>query len=151
MFTALRASSPFNSDPGPVVPVVRLEGVIARAARLGRGLSLAAVEGALEKAFRTRRAAAVALIVNSPGGSPVQARLIHDRIRALAEENDKTVLVFCEDVAASGGYMIACAGDELFADSSSIVGSIGVIGAGFGAHDALSRLGLERRVYTSGA
>lgn len=142
---------PFLSAPRPVVPVVRLEGVIGRSGgRAGRGLSLAGVEAGLERAFQSGKAEAVALVINSPGGSPVQSRLIHDRIRALAEEHAKRVLVFCEDVAASGGYMLACAGDEIFVDESSIVGSIGVIGAGFGAAEALDKLGLERRVYTAG-
>ncbi len=133
-----------------LVPVVRLDGVVGRAGRLARGLSLTGVEDAIEKAFGMTRASAVAVVVNSPGGSPVQSRLIHDRIRALAEEKQKRVLVFCEDVAASGGYMLACSGDEIFADESSLIGSIGVIGAGFGAHEALAKLGLERRVYTAG-
>ncbi len=141
---------PFLPDPKPLTPLVRLEGEIGRGGRFGRGLNLAAIENALERAFRTPSASAVAIVVNSPGGSPVQSRLIHDRIRALAEENDVPVFVFCEDVAASGGYMIACAGDEIFADESSILGSIGVVGAGFGAHEALTKLGLERRVFTAG-
>ena len=151
MWTEIKKASPIHRDPGPVVAMLRLEGVIARGAgRGGRGLSLAGVETALDKAFGLSRAAAVALVINSPGGAPVQSRMIHDRIRALAEEKNREVLVFCEDVAASGGYMIACAGDEIYADTSSIVGSIGVIGAGFGAHEALAKLGLERRVYTAG-
>jgi serine protease SohB len=95
-------------------------------------------------------APAVALIVNSPGGSPVQSRLIHERIRALAKTHEKTVFVFCEDLAASGGYLIAVAADEIWADASSIVGSIGVVGAMFGAHEAIEKLGIERRVYTAG-
>ncbi len=113
-------------------------------------LSLAAVAPALERAFSNKRAPAVAISVNSPGGSPVQSRLIHKRIRDLAEEKDKPVLVFAEDVAASGGYMIATAGDEIIADPSSIIGSIGVISAGFGFVDAIRKLGIERRVYTAG-
>lgn len=140
----------FNRKTKPTIPLVRLEGVIGRAGRFSRGLSLAGVEAALDKAFGVKKAPAVAVTVNSPGGSPVQSRLIHDRIRSLAAEKSKRVLVFCEDVAASGGYMLACAGDEIFVDESSLVGSVGVIGAGFGAHNALARLGLERRVYTAG-
>ena len=133
----------------PVVPLVRLEGTIAAGSRQA-SLNLARVERLLAKAFSDSRAEAIAISINSPGGSPVQSRLIHDRIRALATEKDKTVLVFCEDVAASGGYWIACAGDEIFADPASIVGSIGVINAGFGLTEAMSRLGIERRVKTAG-
>lgn len=145
-----RRTLPFLPDPAPLTPLVRLEGEIGRGGRFARGLSLAGVDTALERAFRTPDAAAVAIVVNSPGGSPVQSRMIHDRIRALAEENEVPVFVFCEDVAASGGYMLACAGDEVFADESSIIGSIGVVGAGFGAHGALEKLGLERRLFTAG-
>lgn len=133
----------------PVVPLVRLEGVIAAGGRQGM-LNLAKLERLLDKAFSNARAPAIALAINSPGGSPVQSRLIHDRIRALAAEKDKPVLVFCEDLAASGGYMIACAGDEIFADPASVVGSIGVISAGFGFTDAMEKLGVERRVKTAG-
>jgi len=111
----------------PIVPVVRLHGVIGQTSPFRTGLTLSSVAQSLERAFSIKRAPAVALIVNSPGGSPVQARLIYTRIRALAEEHSKEVLVFIEDVAASGGYMIAIAGDEIIADPSSIVGSIGVV------------------------
>ena len=107
-------------------------------------------EKALAKAFAIKSAPAVALLVNSPGGSPVQSKLIHDRVRALAAQKDKKVLVFCEDVAASGGYMIACAGDEIYCDASSLLGSIGVISASFGFHEALGKLGIERRIRTAG-
>ncbi|MCP2678425.1 S49 family peptidase [Maricaulaceae bacterium NA33B04] len=138
----------FGSD-APEVPLVRLEGMIASGGRQG-ALNLARVEKLLEKAFSHNDAPAIAISVNSPGGSPVQSRLIHDRIRALASEKDKTVLVFCEDLAASGGYWIACAGDEIFADPASIVGSIGVINAGFGFTEAMEKLGVERRVKTAG-
>lgn len=134
---------------GPLVPIVRLEGVIAPGGR-GNALNLAKVEKLLARAFAPGSAAAVAILVNSPGGSPVQSKLIHDRIRALAEEKDKTVLVFCEDVAASGGYMIACAGDEIFCDASSIMGSIGVISASFGFTGAMEKIGVERRLRTAG-
>ncbi len=135
---------------GPVIPVVRMSGPIGMATPLRPGLSLAAVSGALKKAFAMKKAPAVAILVNSPGGSPVQSYQIHDRIRALAAENDKPVLVFIEDVAASGGYLIALAGDEIFANPSSIVGSIGVVAAGFGFDKAIDKLGVSRRVYTSG-
>lgn len=148
--TVLKKLMFWRSD-AVTIPILRLEGVIGRGGRLGRsGLSFAGVEDALERAFGVRSAPAVAVVINSPGGSPVQSRLIHDRIRVLAEEHGKRVLVFCEDVAASGGYMLACAGDEIFADESSMVGSIGVIGAGFGLTGALEKLGVERRVYTAG-
>lgn len=133
-----------------VIPVVRLQGTIGMVTPLRPGLSLATVSQPLEKAFSMKKAPAVALIVNSPGGSPVQSRLIFKRIRDLAEENEKDVLVFVEDVAASGGYMIALAGNEIYADPSSIVGSIGVVAAGFGFPELLKKIGVERRVYTAG-
>jgi signal peptide peptidase SppA len=134
---------------GPVIPVVRLHGVIAAEPRPGR-LNIAAVAPLLKRAFAMKSAPAVAIIVNSPGGSPVQSRLIAKRIRDLADENAKPVLVFVEDAAASGGYFIATAGDEIIADPSSIVGSIGVIFAGFGFVEAIGKLGVERRVHTAG-
>lgn len=135
---------------GHVVPVVRFSGAIGMATPLRPGLSLAAVAGALEKAFQLSKLPTVAILINSPGGSPVQSSLIFKRIRQLAEENKKKVYVFCEDVAASGGYYLAIAGDEIYADASSIVGSIGVISQSFGFVDAIKKLGVERRVYTSG-
>jgi len=134
---------------GPVIPVVRLQGVIASEPRPGR-LNIASVAPLLKRAFAIKSAPAVAIIVNSPGGSPVQSRLIAKRIRDLADETGKPVLVFVEDAAASGGYFIATAGDEIIADPSSIVGSIGVIFAGFGFVEALEKLGVERRVHTAG-
>jgi len=134
----------------PVVPVVRLTGPIGMAAPLRPGLSLATVAAALQRAFSISRHHAVAISINSPGGSPVQSHLIFRRIRQLADERNKRVHVFCEDVAASGGYFLALAGDEIYADPSSIVGSIGVISASFGLEKAIGRLGIERRVYTSG-
>ena len=134
---------------GPVVPVVRLHGVIAAEQRPGR-LNIESVAPLLKRAFANKAAPAVAIIVNSPGGSPVQSRLIAKRIRDLADENGKPVLVFVEDAAASGGYFIATAGDEIIADPSSIVGSIGVIYAGFGFVGTLEKLGVDRRVHTSG-
>src|SRR5690606_19841581 len=133
----------------PVVPVVRLQGVIAAEQRPGR-LNIATIEPLLAKAFAMKSAPAVAIVVNSPGGSPVQSRLISKRIRDLAEQNRKTVLVFVEDAAASGGYFIAVAGDEILVDPSSIVGSIGVIMASFGFVEAIGKLGIERRVHTAG-
>jgi len=135
---------------GPVIPVVRLQGVIAADTRPGR-LNIAGVSPLLERAFKMKGADVVAIIVNSPGGSPVQSRLISKRIRDLADEHGKRALVFVEDAAASGGYFIAVGGDEIIADPSSIVGSIGVIYAGFGFEEAIAKLGVTRRVYTAGA
>ncbi|MGI9400066.1 MAG: S49 family peptidase [Rhizobiaceae bacterium] len=133
------------------IPVVRLSGMIAPpSGGFRQNLSLATVAGPLKKAFEMKKAPVVALSVNSPGGSPVQSRLIYQRIRELAEKHKKRVLVFVEDVAASGGYMIAIAGDEIIADETSIVGSIGVVSAGFGFTQAIEKIGVERRVYTSG-
>lgn len=134
----------------PVVPVVRLTGAIGLSTPLKPGLTLGSSAKLLERAFAMKKAKAVALIVNSPGGSPVQSHLIYQRIRMLAAEKNKTVIAFVEDVAASGGYMIACAADEIVADASSIVGSIGVISASFGFDKAISKLGIERRVHTAG-
>ena len=133
-----------------VVPVVRLSGVIGAVTPLRPGLTLAGIAKTLERAFATKHAKAVALVINSPGGSPVQSRQIYLRIRQLAAEKKLPVLVFVEDVAASGGYMIACAGDEIFCDPSSILGSIGVVGGGFGFQDLIKRIGVERRLYTAG-
>lgn len=136
---------------GPVVPVVRLSGVIASSSLLGgRGLSLETTAPLLRRAFGMRNAKAVALSINSPGGSPVQSALIAQRIRLLAAEKKVPVIAFVEDVAASGGYWLACAADEIIADPASIVGSIGVISSGFGFQDLLARFGIERRVHTAG-
>jgi signal peptide peptidase SppA len=136
---------------GPVVPVVRLSGVIASSGLLGnRSLSIETVAPLLRRAFDMRGAKAVALAVNSPGGSPVQSALIGQRIRLLADEKKLKVIAFVEDVAASGGYWLACAADEIVVDPHSIVGSIGVISAGFGFQDLIGRIGVERRVHTSG-
>lgn len=134
----------------PVVAVVRLSGVIGSSSPLSQAISLSSVASMLEKAFTTRHADAVAICINSPGGSPVQSTLIYKRIRSLAEEHDLPVYVFVEDVAASGGYLLALAGDEIIADESSIVGSIGVIAATFGFDRAIEKLGIDRRVYTAG-
>src|SRR5215218_8453863 len=133
-----------------VVPVVRLSGVIGAVTPLRPGLTLAGIARTLERAFATKHAKAVALVINSPGGSPVQSRQIYLRIRQLAAEKKLPVLVFVEDVAASGGYMIACAGEEIFCDPSSILGSIGVVGGSFGFQDLIKRIGVERRLYTAG-
>ncbi len=134
----------------PVVPVVRLSGVIGLASPLRPGLSIGGLARMLDRAFGIRHAKAVALVINSPGGSAVQSHLIYRRIRALAQEKTLPVIAFVEDVAASGGYMIACAADEIVCDPASIVGSVGVIGASFGFPEALRKLGIERRVYTAG-
>ncbi len=143
---------PARLRPGiAVVPVVRLSGVIGAVTPLRPGMSLAGVARTLERAFEIKNAKAVALVINSPGGSPVQSRQIYVRIRQLAAEKKLPVLVFVEDVAASGGYMIACAGDEIFCDPSSILGSIGVVGGAFGFQDLIKKIGVERRLYTAGA
>ena len=134
----------------PVVPIVRLTGVIGFSTPLRPGLSLAGVARPLERAFATRNAAAVALSINSPGGSPTQSHLIWRRIRELAQEKKRNVIAFVEDAAASGGYMIACAADEIVADPYSIVGSIGVVGGSFGFDKLIAKVGIERRLYTSG-
>jgi signal peptide peptidase SppA len=133
-----------------VVPVVRLSGVIGAVTPLRPGMTLAGIAKTLEKAFATRNARAVALVINSPGGSPVQSRQIYLRIRQLAHEKNLQVMVFVEDVAASGGYMIACAGDEIYCDPSSILGSIGVVGGSFGMTELIRKIGVERRLYTAG-
>src|ERR1044071_7855399 len=139
----------FRSDI-PVVPVVRLSGIIGFSTPLRPGLTLASVAKPLDRAFAWPHARAVALLINSPGGSAVQSHLIFQRIRQLSAEKKLPVLAFVEDVAASGGYMIASAADEIFADPSSIVGSIGVIGATFGFTKLIEKIGIERRIYTSG-
>jgi len=132
----------------PTVAVIRLQGMIASG---GRGaLNDAALAPVIEKAFARGKPAAVALEINSPGGSPVQSSLIAARIRRLAAEKDIPVIAFVEDVAASGGYWLAVAADEIYADDSSMIGSIGVISSGFGAHELMVRQGVERRIYTAG-
>jgi|SRR5947209_306600 signal peptide peptidase SppA len=142
---------PTRLRPGAaVVPVVRLSGVIGSVTPLRPGMTLAGVSRTLERAFAMKQAKAVALVINSPGGSPVQSRQIYVRIRQLATEKKLPVLVFVEDVAASGGYMIACAGDEIFCDPSSIMGSIGVVGGSFGLQELIKKIGVERRLYTAG-
>jgi serine protease SohB len=133
-----------------VVPVVRLAGIIGFTTPLRPGLTLSSVARSLERAFTWPRAKAVALVINSPGGSAVQSHLMFQRIRQLAEENARPAIAFVEDVAASGGYMIACAADEIVCDASSILGSIGVVGGTFGFNRLIEKLGIERRVYTAG-
>lgn len=138
-------------NPPPVVSVVRLTGLIAAGGGMLRGgLNLANQAAILKAAFAPKRLAAVALVVNSPGGSPVQSSLIGQRIRSHAEERKVPVIAFVEDVAASGGYWLAAAADEIIVDPSSILGSIGVVSAGFGFHEAIARLGIERRLHTQG-
>ncbi len=134
----------------PIVPVVRLTGIIGFSTPLKPGLTLTGITRALDRAFSMRHAKAVALLINSPGGSPVQSHLIFRRIRLLAEEKGLPVIAFVEDVGASGGYMIACAADEIICDASSMLGSIGVVGGSFGFDKLLEKVGIERRLYTSG-
>ena len=134
----------------PVVNHLSLSGAIGIGTPMRPALTLKSLNPLLERAFKRKGLSAVAITINSPGGSPVQSALIHARIRELAEEKKVPVIVFCEDVAASGGYWLACAGDEIYADESSVVGSIGVISAGFGFVEAIRKLGVERRVHTAG-
>lgn len=141
----------FGMGKKPMISVLRLSGVIAAAGGLGRrGLSLDALAGPIQKAFTARGTRAVALAINSPGGSPVQSALIAERIRQWAEQKDLPVYAFCEDAAASGGYWLACAADHLYAMPGSIVGSIGVVSASFGFQEAIGKIGVERRVHTAG-
>ena len=133
-----------------IIPHIRLSGVIGSAGRFKQGIDFSGQQEIIKKAFSFKKAKNIAISINSPGGSPVQSHLIHDYIRQLAKKNEKKVIVFAEDVAASGGYLIACAGNEIYANSSSIVGSIGVISASFGFQDAIKKIGIQRRVYTAG-
>lgn len=137
-------------DPAPVVSVLRLSGVIGRIGPVGGGMTLAGLERIIDRAFAPRHLKTVALAVNSPGGSPVQSAMIARRIRERAGERKVPVIAFAEDIAASGGYWLACAADEIYADENSLVGSIGVISAGFGFPALLDRYGVERRVHTAG-
>ncbi len=138
-------------DHAPTVAVLRLDGVIGRHGGIRRGgLTMADLAEPIEQAFKMPRVSAIALSVNSPGGSPVQSALIAKRIRSLAAENELPLYAFCEDVAASGGYWLACAADEIYADGASIIGSIGVVSAGFGFPALLEKIGIDRRVYTAG-
>ena len=133
-----------------IIPHIRLSGVIGSVGRFKQGIDFSGQQEIIRKAFSFKKSENIAISINSPGGSPVQSHLIHDYIRQLAKKNNKKVIVFAEDVAASGGYLIACAGDEIYANSSSIVGSIGVISASFGFQDAIKKIGIQRRVYTAG-
>ena len=133
-----------------VIPHVRLTGVIGSAGRFKQGMDLAGQRAILKKAFSIKKISHVAISINSPGGSPVQSHLIYSYIKQLAKEKKVKVIIFAEDVAASGGYLISCAGDEIYANSSSIIGSIGVISASFGFKDLIKKIGIERRVYTAG-
>jgi len=133
-----------------IVAHIKLNGVIGNAGKFKQGIDFAGQEEIIEKAFSLKKAKVVAITINSPGGSPVQSHLIYKFIRAQAKKNKKKVMVFAEDVAASGGYLIACAGDEIYANSSSIIGSIGVIYSSFGFTKLIQKIGVERRVHTAG-
>jgi signal peptide peptidase SppA len=133
-----------------IVAHIKLNGVIGNAGKFKQGIDFAGQEEIIEKAFSLKKAKVVAITINSPGGSPVQSHLIYKFIRAQAKKNKKKVIVFAEDVAASGGYLIACAGDEIYANSSSIIGSIGVIYSSFGFTELIKKIGVERRVHTAG-
>ena len=133
-----------------VIPHIRLSGIIGSAGRFKQGMDLSGQQELLRKAFSFKKPKHVAISINSPGGSPVQSHLIYSYIRQLADENKTNVIIFAEDVAASGGYFIACAGDEIYANASSIIGSIGVISASFGFKEMIKKIGVERRIYTAG-
>jgi len=132
------------------IPTLRLSGVIGQGGFMRSGLSISSLDKLIDKLFADKKSPAVALIINSPGGSPTQSSLIAEKILSKAKEKDKKILAFVEDVAASGGYWLACASDEIFIDTNSILGSIGVISPGFGFVDLIKKVGIERRVYTSG-
>jgi len=133
-----------------IVAHIKLNGVIGNAGKFKQGIDFSGQEEIIEKAFSLKKAKVVAITINSPGGSPVQSHLIYKFIRTQAKKNKKKVIVFAEDVAASGGYLIACAGDEIYANSSSIIGSIGVIYSSFGFTELIKKIGVERRVHTAG-
>ncbi len=133
-----------------IVPHIRLSGIIGSVGRFKQGINFAGQQEIIDKAFYIKKALAIAVSINSPGGSPVQSHLIYSYIKKQAKKNKKKVLVFAEDVAASGGYLIACSGDEIYANPSSIVGSIGVIYSSFGFKDLIQKIGVQRRVYTAG-
>ena len=133
-----------------IIPHIKLSGVIGNVGKFKQGIDFSGQEEIISKAFALKKAPCVAITINSPGGSPVQSHLIHDQIRSLAKKNKKKVLIFAEDVAASGGYLIACSGDEIYANQSSIIGSIGVIYSSFGFTELISKIGVQRRVYTAG-
>ena len=134
----------------PMVSVLRLNGFIGQLGPFRTGLTANGLEQAIQRAFAPKRLAAVALLINSPGGSPVQSALIATRIRAAAEKRQVPLLAFTEDVAASGGYWLALAGDEIYAEEASLLGSIGVVSAGFGVNRLIERFGIERRLHTAG-
>ena len=133
-----------------IVSHIRLRGVIGNVGKFRQGIEYVGQEDTIKKAFSVKKALAVAITINSPGGSPVQSHLIYKFIREQAKKNKKKVIIFTEDVAASGGYLIACSGDEIYANSSSIIGSIGVISASFGFKNLIEKIGVQRRVYTAG-
>ena len=133
-----------------IIPHIKLSGVIGNVGKFRQGIDFAGQEEIIKKAFSIKKAPTVAISINSPGGSPVQSHLIHDFIKSQAKKNKKKVIIFAEDVVASGGYLIACAGDEIYANQSSIVGSIGVIYSSFGFKDLIQKIGVQRRVYTAG-
>ena len=133
-----------------IIPHVKLNGVIGNVGKFKQGIDFAGQEDIILKAFSVKKAPCVAITINSPGGSPVQSHLIYNFIRQQAKKNKKKVIIFAEDVAASGGYLIACAGDEIYANSSSIIGSIGVIYSSFGFTELIKKVGVERRVHTAG-
>ena len=133
-----------------IIPVVHMNGIIGNIGGLRNGITIASIESLLEKAFKIKNSSAVAIVINSPGGSPAQSSLIYKRIKKLAKKNKTKVIFFVEDVAASGGYYIACAGDEIYVDENSIVGSIGVIHASFGFDKLIKKYGIERRIFTTG-
>ncbi|HJD58919.1 MAG TPA: S49 family peptidase [Rickettsia endosymbiont of Ceroptres masudai] len=137
-------------DSKEVIAVLRLSGVIGKVSTMQSGLTLESLNEVIEKAFKIKKLKALCLIINSPGGSPVQSELIAKRIRDLAKENKIKIYSFIEDMAASGGYWLACSGDWIYASYSSVIGSIGVVSSGFGFHEAINKLGIERRVYTEG-
>ena len=133
-----------------IVPVVYMSGIIGNIGALRNGITISSIQDLLEKAFKIKNSSAIAIIINSPGGSPVQSSLIYKRIKKLAKKNKTKVIFFVEDVAASGGYYIACAGDEIYVDENSIVGSIGVIYTSFGFDKLIKKYGIERRIFTTG-
>ena len=133
-----------------IIPHIKLSGVIGNVGKFKQGIDFSGQEEIISKAFSVKKAPCVAITINSPGGSPVQSHLIYSLIRQQAKKNKKKVMVFAEDVAASGGYLIACAGDEIYANSSSIIGSIGVIYSSFGFTELIKKIGVERRVHTAG-
>ena len=133
-----------------IIPHIKLSGVIGNVGKFKQGIDFSSQEEIISKAFSLKKALCVAITINSPGGSPVQSHMIYSLIRQKAEKSKKKVIVFAEDVAASGGYLIACAGDEIYANSSSIIGSIGVIYSSFGFTELIKKIGIERRVHTAG-